>query len=162
MFAGNFGIAQALPSVVEAAALSRNDLQFVLIGDGPMRELVLRKVAAHRLENVTVLPQRPLDDIPSLLAAADALLVPLSAHPTFADFVPSKLVDYMAAGKPVLLSAAGEAARILERARAGVAVAPEDPRALVEAARALRDDPAAAAVMGERGRAFARTQLRSV
>ena len=68
----------------------------------------------------------------------------------------------MATGRPVVLSAAGEAARIIERTGAGVAVAPEDPRALAAAVERLADDPAAGAAMGERGREFARRRLRSV
>ena len=75
-------------------------------------------------------PQMPLEDIPPVLAASDALLVPLSAHTTFKQFVPSKLTDFMATGRPVLLAADGESARILNRAGGGVVVAPEDPRAL--------------------------------
>jgi glycosyltransferase involved in cell wall biosynthesis len=76
--------------------------------------------------------------------------------------VPSKLIDAMAVGKPVLLSAAGESARILEEAGAGVVAAPEDPDDLVRAVRWLREHPEEAAAMGERGREFAKTRLRSV
>ena len=97
----------------------------------------------------------PLDEIPPILAASDALLVPLSGHPTFEQFVPSKMVDFMATGKPVILSAAGESARILERAGAGVVVPPESPDALAEAIRWLAEHPAEAAAMGRRGREFA-------
>src|SRR5439155_1556405 len=85
-----------------------------------------------------------------------------SAHPTFEQFVPSKLTDFMAVGRPVIVSAAGEAARILTRARAGIAVAPEDPQALADAVRQLAADPDAAAEMGRRGRSYAAKRLRSV
>ena len=91
----------------------------------------------------------------------DALLVPLSGHPTFEQFVPSKLIDFMAAGRPVVLSAAGEAARILDRAGGGVVVPPEDPAALAAAVRWLAEHPSEAKEMGERGRAFALRRLRS-
>jgi glycosyltransferase involved in cell wall biosynthesis len=76
--------------------------------------------------------------------------------------VPSKLIDFMAAGRPVVLAAAGEAARLLDRAGAGVVVAPEDPGALAGAIHRLIDHPQEAHTMGERGRAFARGRLRSV
>jgi glycosyltransferase involved in cell wall biosynthesis len=98
--------------------------------------------------------------MPRLLRASDALLVPLAAHPTFRDFVPSKLIDFMAVGRPVVLSAAGEAVRLLELAGAGVAVDPEDPSALAAALEALAADGAATASFGERGRAFARLRTR--
>jgi colanic acid biosynthesis glycosyl transferase WcaI len=107
-------------------------------------------------------PQVPLEEILPVLAASDALLVPLSAHPTFQQFVPSKLIDFMAVGKPVVLSAAGEAARILDRAGGGIAVAPESPADLAAALRWLAEHPAEAAAMGLRGRRFAEHRLRSV
>ncbi|HZQ16273.1 MAG TPA: glycosyltransferase [Gaiellaceae bacterium] len=160
-FAGNFGIAQALGSVVDAAALAGSGVHFALVGDGPMREIVEHRCGELGVDNVTFVPQLPLEQVPPLLAASDALLVPLSGHPTFRDFVPSKLIDYMAVGRPVLLSAAGESRRILERAGGGLAVAPEDPRALADGAAWLRDHPREAAAMAEHGRAFARSRLRS-
>ncbi len=161
-FAGTLGIAQALPSVLDAACLSGDDIRWALVGDGPMRERLLHGAKKRELTNVHFHPQVSLDEVPPLLAASDILLVTLAAHPTFADFVPSKLVDFMATGKPVLLSAAGESARLLEAAGGGIAVAPEDPQALVDAARWLVAHPEEAADMGRRGRAFARSRLRSV
>ena len=65
------------------------------------------------------------------------------------------MIDFMAVGKPVVLAAAGEAARLLEQAGAGVVVAPEDPDALAEAIRWLAAHPAGRQEMGERGRDFA-------
>jgi len=48
----------------------------------------------------------------------------------------------MAAGRPVVLSAAGEAAGFVERSGGGVVVAPEDPGALAQAFRSLASVPA--------------------
>ena len=160
-YAGNFGIAQALPAVVEAAAQADDGIRFVLIGEGPLRARVARHAVELGARNVSLLPQLPLHEVPPLLAASDALIVPLSAHPTFAAFMPSKLLDSMATGRPVLLSAAGESRRVLERVGAGLAVEPEDPAALAAAAAWLRAHPREARAMGERGRAFAGTRLRA-
>ena len=160
-FAGTLGIAQALPTLIDAAALLDGDADIALIGDGPMKDSLVALAGERGVENVHFHPQVPLDDIPSVLAASDALLVPLSAHPTFQQFVPSKLTDYMATGKPVVVSAAGEAARILEHAGGGIAVPPEDGAALAAAILELARDPGRAAAMGARGRAFAAQRLRS-
>jgi glycosyltransferase involved in cell wall biosynthesis len=161
-FAGTHGIAQALPSVLEAASLVEDVADFAFVGDGPLKKHLIGLAEDLGVRNVHFHPQRPLEDIPAILAASDALLVPLSAHPTFVDFVPSKMIDYMAAGKPVILSAAGESARLLESAGAGRTVEPENPRALADAIRRLAAGPGDWASMGERGRAFAATRLRSV
>jgi glycosyltransferase involved in cell wall biosynthesis len=160
-FAGTHGIAQALPSVLSAARRTNDGVEFALVGEGPLKEELIARAAEWRLDNVRFHPQVPMEEIPPLLSASDALLVPLSAHPTFSDFVPSKMIDFMAAGRPILLAAAGEAARILELAGAGIVVPPEDPQALAAAASWLAQHPDEAAAMGARGREFARKRLRS-
>jgi glycosyltransferase involved in cell wall biosynthesis len=161
-FAGTLGIAQALPTLIEAAALLDGEAELALIGDGPMKGAMQELARETGVENIHFHDQLPLEKIPPVLAASDALLVPLSAHPTFEQFVPSKLTDFMATGRPVIVSAAGEAARMLTRAGAGIAVPPEDPHALADAVRQLAADPAAAAEMGSRGRIYAAQRLRSV
>ncbi len=161
-FAGTHGIAQALPSVLDAAAGVGDSIEFALVGEGPMKEQLVQQAREQGLANVSFHDQVALEEIPPVLSASDALLVPLSGHETFRDFVPSKMIDFMAAGKPVVLSAAGEAARILERSGAGVVVPPEDPDALVRAVRWLSEHPAEASAMAGRGRAFARSRLRDV
>jgi glycosyltransferase involved in cell wall biosynthesis len=159
-FAGTLGIAQALPAALDAAAHAP-EVTFNFVGEGPMKPLLLEQVREARLGNVHFHPQVPLEAVQPILAGSDALLVTLSAHPTFRQFVPSKLVDFMAVGRPVVLAAAGESADLLKHAGAGVVVAPEEPEALARAVQWVRDHPDEAAAMGERGRAFARTRLRS-
>lgn len=161
-FAGTHGIAQALSSVVDAAALVKHPVVFAFVGEGPVKAALVAQVRALGLDNVHFHPQVPMVESPTLLASSDALLVPLSAHPTFERFVPSKLVDYMAVGRPVVLSAAGEAARLVEAAGAGIVVAPEQPAALAAGLMELARSPDRLAAMGERGRNFAYGRLRSV
>ena len=86
---------------------------FTFVGDGPMKAATIEEAERLGLTNVHFRPQIPVEQIPPVLAASDAMLVPLSAHRTFEQFVPSKLIDFMASGRPVLSSAAGESARIL-------------------------------------------------
>jgi colanic acid biosynthesis glycosyl transferase WcaI len=113
------------------------------------------------LDNVSFHGQVALEEIPPLLSASDALLVSLSAHPTFRDFVPSKMIDFMAVGRPIVLAAAGESARLLEESGAGIAVAPESPEELAKAVRWLSEHPDEAADMGRHGQDYARERLRS-
>jgi glycosyltransferase involved in cell wall biosynthesis len=160
-FAGMLGIAQALPSVLDAAERANGGTHFAFVGDGPMKVPLTEQARDRGLDNVSFHRQLAPEDVVPVLAASDALLVPLSAHPTFETFVPSKMIDYLATGRPVVLSAAGEAARILEHSGGGIVVPPEDPEALVAAVSWLAEHPDEAAAMGERGRAFARTRLRS-
>lgn len=156
MFAGTEGIAQGLMAVLDAAEACRNDrsIGFVLIGDGPMHERLVEQKERRNLDNVYLKKQLPLDEIVPFLNASDALLVPLRKDPVFETFVPSKLFDYMACGKPVLLGVNGEAERILREAGAGVHYTPERPEALLAAIRYLRDNPTARREMGQRGRSY--------
>jgi glycosyltransferase involved in cell wall biosynthesis len=160
-FAGTHGIAQALPSALDAAERVSADADFAFIGEGPIKSLIVDQARDRKLVNVHFHPQVPLEEITPILRGSDVLLVTLSSHPTFEQFVPSKLTDFMAVGRPVLLAAAGESARLVESAGAGVVVPPEDPHALADAVRWLRAHPEEAREMGRRGREFARTRLRS-
>jgi glycosyltransferase involved in cell wall biosynthesis len=93
----------------------------------------------------------PHEEVPALLAAADICLVPLRDVPLFSAFIPSKMFEYLAAGKAVVGAVAGEAAQILREAGALV-VPPEDSAALADAIRLLAGDPQRRQAMGRRGR----------
>jgi glycosyltransferase involved in cell wall biosynthesis len=159
-FAGTHGIAQALPSVLDAAERVDDRVHFAFVGEGPAKEGLIQEALRRDLKNVHFRSQVPTAEIPRVLAASDALLVPLSGHEVFDDFVPSKMIDFMASGKPIILSARGESARLLNRAEAGLVAAPEDAQALVEAVHWLSNHPHEAGAMGVRGREFARRRLR--
>jgi glycosyltransferase involved in cell wall biosynthesis len=71
--------------------------------------------------------------------------------PLFATFIPSKMFEYLAAGRAVIGSVTGEAAQILRDAGA-VVVPPEDPVALASAIADLAAGPARRQAMGRAGR----------
>jgi glycosyltransferase involved in cell wall biosynthesis len=106
---------------------------------------------------VRILPLQPEDRLASTLAAADVLL--LNQVASVRDTVmPSKLLTYMAAGRPVLaaVNASSQAAEILREADGGLLVAPEDPIALVAGVEALASaTPDALAGMSRRNRRYA-------
>ena len=155
LYAGTHGISQGLSVIADAAAeLSDLPVRFAFVGDGADRPRLKRRVAELGLRNAVLLPSAPNAEMPGLLAAADICLVPLRAVPLFATFIPSKMFEYLAAGKPVIGSVAGEAAQILHEAGAAV-VPPEDSAALAAEIRALAAAPERRAAMGLAGRAFA-------
>jgi glycosyltransferase involved in cell wall biosynthesis len=157
LYAGTHGISQALSAIADAAALldvGRN-VRFAFVGDGGDKHRLERRVAELGLRNVVLLPGVPNAEMPELLAAADICLVPLRDVPLFATFIPSKMFEYLAAGKAVIGSVAGEAAQILTEAGA-VVVPPEDSRALAAAVAELAASPRRRASMGETGRTFVR------
>ncbi|MDT0264789.1 glycosyltransferase [Streptomyces sp. DSM 44915] len=157
LHSGTMGLKQGLDVAVEAARLAP-ELRVVLMGDGATRAHLARLAAP--LPNVELRPPAPAAEFPEILAAADALLVTQRAS-VLDMSVPSKLTSYFAAGRPVLASVAGNGgtAQELRRSGGGRLVPPEDPAALVAAARELAADPAGADAIGARGAAYAAGHL---
>lgn len=156
-YVGLHGLAQGLQQVLDAAqALGKGaDVRFLLVGDGPEKASLMERAAASGLDHVTFAPAVPAPDVPPLLAASDVILVPLRTVITGA--VPSKLYEAMASGRPVILSAEGEARRIVTEIGCGLVVSPGDSKGLTEAIRTLKANPSLRLEMGLRGRRAAET-----
>jgi glycosyltransferase involved in cell wall biosynthesis len=154
LYAGALGPANGLEIVLDAAdALRGSRALFVVVGDGKARGELVRSTEERGLDNVLWIPAQPKDRIPAFIAAADACLATLRDIPLFRTTYPNKVFDYMAGGRPVLLSIDGVIRDVVEEARAGIFVRPGDGAALATGVRALMDDPDGARAMGERGRA---------
>jgi len=92
----------------------------------------------------------------AMFSSADVLL--LNQVSTIKDTViPSKLLTYMAAGRPVLaaVDSASQAALLLREAGGGMIVTPEDPATLAAAVRSLQADREKLRTMGQRNRQYA-------
>jgi glycosyltransferase involved in cell wall biosynthesis len=159
-YVGNLGLAQRLETLLDAAdVLREGPVKFLLAGEGTDKPR-LRKVARIRgLENVEFIDGVPRDQVPPILAACDAFLLVLRNHPLFEVTIPSKVYEYMAAGKPILCSVGGEAAALVSSSRCGLAVKPSDGEALAAAIETLRNDPALCREMGESGKRCARERF---
>ena len=153
-FCGNHGVAQGLPSVLEAARLmvDHKDLVFLFVGEGPVKRQLIDVKHRDGLDNVLLLPQVPVDEIAGYINSSDVMLVPIRKDALFSSFVPSKLFDCMACAKPVILMYDGEARAIIEEAGAGLYVEPDNPEALCGALLQMRDFPEKLARMGRDGR----------
>jgi glycosyltransferase involved in cell wall biosynthesis len=157
LYAGTLGIAQGLLQLLEAAALAGPDVvELSIAGDGPDAATLRSEVETRGLLNVRLLGPIPSRRIPSLYQDVDAGIVPLRDRPIFSGALPTKLFEILAAGRPAIVAARGEAAELVREAGAGLAVAPEDPYALSETFRALQSSPGDAVEMGRRGRQRAR------
>jgi glycosyltransferase involved in cell wall biosynthesis len=164
LFAGTMGKAQSLDTVLEAARIVRergnNSIQFVFIGGGICVEQLKALSVETELENVVFLDRVSADKIGGFLLAADVLLVHLKNDPLFEITIPSKTQAYMQAGKPILMAVKGDAQVLVEKAKAGVVCAPENPAAMAEAALALAALPSEELVqLGQNGKTFYQCHL---
>ena len=158
LYSGNLGLKQGLGTLVEAAERLSGDprIVFLIVGEGMMKADLEAEVARRQLSNVRFLPLQPMDALSQVLSAADALVLTQKAD--VVDIViPSKLLTYMAAGRPVVVAVnpRSEAGRYVREADCGLVVPPEDPASFAEAIRVLYCDRALAARFGANARAFA-------
>ncbi|TKJ64776.1 glycosyltransferase WbuB [Pseudomonas sp. CFBP13506] len=139
LFAGNLGDAQDFPSVMAAAEAVSADLpvRWVIVGDGRASQWLTQHVAQRQMNNVLLLGRHPLEKMPALFAAADALLVSLKTNEVFEKTVPGKVQAYLASGKPVIAMIDGEAARVVVESGAGMACSSGDVQGLARVVRAM-------------------------
>ena len=134
LYLGTHGMAHALHIVLEAAESLRDEAYlFAFVGEGAEKDR-LKEIAADKgLTNVCFIDQQPKDRVPLFYAACDLGLVPLRNTPLFQDVLPSKIFEFLAMERPILLSVDGQARQLVEASGGGVFVPPEDPVALGEA-----------------------------
>jgi colanic acid biosynthesis glycosyl transferase WcaI len=157
MFAGNLGMVQGLETIVEAAALVPPTVgaHFVFVGDGADRSRLEQLAEARRLGNVQFVGRHPAADMPEFLRAADGLLVHLRPSGIAEHAIPTKILSYLAAGRPILCAAGGASADLVRESGAGLTLAPGDPAALAAAVVRLAAMSSKARLeLGERGRQY--------
>jgi colanic acid biosynthesis glycosyl transferase WcaI len=163
LHAGNLGYKQGLENVVAAAAaalaLNDNRVKFVLVGDGNQRRALESEAAG--LSNLEFLESVSEEQFPTVLGAADVLLV--NERPGVAQMsVPSKLTSYFQAGKPVIAAVdpTGYTASEVAASGGGVCVPPDRPDLLVAEAVRIASDRQLARILGESGQKYSRDMLR--
>jgi glycosyltransferase involved in cell wall biosynthesis len=154
-YVGTHGNAHDLWSILRAAekiSTINPDVLFFFAGQGAEATQLRDHASSLGLTNVKFLGGIDRREIPSLLNASDICLATLRDSPIFRTVVPTKLYEYMAAGRPIICNVPGEATEMLERAGTGVYVPAADPDALVGAIKMLIADPERRFAMGRAGR----------
>ena len=141
--------------MIEAAQLLKDEpIRWHIVGDGSNYESCIQLAKDLQVEHiVTFYGRRPLSDMPSFYAMADAMLVSMRNDVSVNDTLPGKVQSYMAAGKPVLGSIAGETPYIIEKANCGYCAPAEDAEAFAKVVRQFISDPERS-MMGDRGRDY--------
>jgi glycosyltransferase involved in cell wall biosynthesis len=156
-YIGTMGMAHGLETVLEAAAQLRDhspEILFLLLGEGSEKERLALLAGERGLSNVRFLDQKPREKIPAYICASDVCLVLLKKNELFKTVLPSKMLEFMSCGRAVILGVDGQARGILEQARGGLAIDPENARALANAICLLASNRKMAEAMGQEAREY--------
>lgn len=158
LYSGTLGLKHD-PGVLLQLALrfrSRSDVRVVVVSEGDAADGLRAQAAAHGLESLLVVGFQPYERLPDVHASADVLLVLL--EPGLSAFsVPSKVLTYHCAGRPLLAAMPHEnlAARVVERSGAGIVVEPGNHEAFLASAERLLADGPLRERLGRNARAYA-------
>lgn len=107
VYTGAHSLANYLEAVLDIALMVQkrtNNIQFLLIGDGPAKNLLIKKATMEGIKNVKFLPPVEKEYIPSLLKRADAGIIALKNLEVYKWGISlNKMYDYMAAGLPIIM-----------------------------------------------------------
>jgi colanic acid biosynthesis glycosyl transferase WcaI len=156
-YIGTIGMAHGLDTLIESANRLRHsnpEIVFLILGEGTEKASIATRAREHGLDNVRFIDQQPREQIPACICASAVCLVLLKKADLFKTVIPTKMLEFMACACPVILGVDGQARTILEEARGGVVVEPENSDALVSAIRLLAANPEMAAQLGRNGREY--------
>ncbi len=154
-YIGTMGMAHGLDTLVETAARlqgSKPEILFLLVGEGADKARIVALARARGLTNLRFVDQQPRHRIPAYICASDACLVLLKKTELFKTVIPTKMLEFMACARPVILGVDGQARKILEEAQAGIFVEPENAVDLMQAITRLVADPGWCELLGRNGR----------
>jgi glycosyltransferase involved in cell wall biosynthesis len=156
VYAGAHGMSNDLGMVLQAADLLRNEtsIRLVLIGDGKEKKALQARARELNLPNLIFIPPAAKDEMPAVLAAADACIAILLPIELYKTTYPNKVFDYMAAGRPVVLAIDGVIRQVVEAAGAGIFVQPGNAQEMAQAILSMSLEPQKAHQMGLAGRSF--------
>ena len=157
LYAGTIGLISGAEVLIEAARslAARKDILILFVGEGSMRDRLKEAAARSELANIRFLPFQSASVLEDVLATADIGLVTLLPEAGKSS-VPSKVLGYLAAGRPVIASVAPESdtAAMVREGECGRVTACMDPVALARAIVELADDRETRLDLGRRARAY--------
>lgn len=129
-YAGLFGYAQNVNLLVETArvaSLDKSEVDFVLVGAGPLKQDLEEKKEKYGLKNIIIYDYQPKDTLFKLIDSCDLGVITYEINDTFRKNIPSKIFDYMFLEKPVLINLEGIASDIIVENDFGFVLETNDP-----------------------------------
>ncbi len=133
LYSGNLGLAQDFKTIISSAAILEDyDIYFKFIGDGVCKS-ELYDLAKPLGEKISFQKSIPRMELIKCIKKSSVCLVPLKDKKIFRSALPSKMFEYMACSKPVIVGVYGDARKIIETSKSGTSVEPENPEMLSKA-----------------------------
>jgi glycosyltransferase involved in cell wall biosynthesis len=141
-YLGTHGLANALENLINAAEKMQNEnIMFYLVGSGPDKNSLIELAKKKQLNNVKFINPIPKQTIPIITKMFDTNYIGLQRQSLFRFGIsPNKLMDYMAAEKPII-NAIEAGNDPVQEAQCGISIPAENPEALVNAILKLKNLP---------------------
>jgi colanic acid biosynthesis glycosyl transferase WcaI len=157
LYAGTIGHVSGAEMLIETARqLSDHpNILILCVGEGPVKDRLISEAARRELVNLRFLPFEPAEALNDVQAAADVGLVTLLPD-SGRSSIPSKVLGYIAAGRPVIASVAADSdtAQMIVSGACGRVTAPQDAAALASAILDLASDEQTRLRLGENARRY--------
>ena len=128
-YVGAHGIANYLIQILETAELLQNtDAYFLLIGDGQQKDELIKQAQNRNLFNVRFIDSVSKIEVFKYILASEMGASVLKKAEIFKTIYSNKTFDYFSCKKPVLMVIDGISRKLIEDAKAGVFVEPENPK----------------------------------
>lgn len=153
---GSHSTANKLEQLLDVAKVCSKDknIHFLLIGNGKEKENLIKKAKEENINNVTFLGQQPREKINDYCAISDIGTAILPKIDIFKTVYPSKVFDYLSAGKPVVIGVDGVSRELVEAKNCGIYANPENPNEFREAILKILENNNLRTSMGENGRSL--------
>tara|TARA_Y100001970_G_scaffold281852_1_gene393471 strand:- start:5112 stop:6317 length:1206 start_codon:yes stop_codon:yes gene_type:complete len=127
LYSGNIGLAQGLETIIEAAKLlDKYPIDFRLIGDGVCKNHLQDLIKKENLEKFFFHNSMSRLELIKWIKKASVCVVPLINNSLFRTALPSKMFEYMACQKPIIIGIKGEAENLVNNSKSGTVVEPEN------------------------------------
>lgn len=159
LYSGNMGLAQDLKTIIKAAKLLNNyNINFKFIGEGVCKSEIqsFAKSLSVKILFCGVVNRKELI---KEIKNSSVCLVPLKNRKLFNDALPSKMFEYMACERPIIVGIRGEARKIVRNINSGMAIEPEDPFMLSEAILSYYKDEKKCKIHGKNGMMYVTKNL---
>ena len=163
IFSGTHGLANGLGALLDVAGelkkRGRENIKFLLIGDGLLKPSLIRRAKLENLDNVIFHDPVDKNQLSKIMSFANIGLQVLANVPAFYyGTSPNKFFDYLSAGLPVINNYPGWLAHIIKDHSCGIVVEPDNPVDFADALEWAADNHDHLLIMGARSRYLAETK----